>query len=140
MEINIPSSSPLDDLLTKLQGFGGKYIPPKPNGSDYDLAGYIAKYGIPDQSKGQHLTDEYKLPNHPTFSNESIYSNPEMQGGKWVQGGNTQFMFEPSKQNINNLGLDGLTNYFQRHENKGTNLQLPNGKVIYGGIFNGLFK
>ena len=39
-------------------------------GSDYDMAGYIAKYGQPDQSKGQHLTDEFKMPSHISFSNE----------------------------------------------------------------------
>jgi hypothetical protein len=26
----------------------------------YNLQGYIDKYGVPDMSKGQHLTDEFK--------------------------------------------------------------------------------
>lgn len=32
----------------------------------------------------QHFPDTYKLPNHPTFSNESIYSRGPMMGGNWV--------------------------------------------------------
>jgi len=27
---------------------------PTPESPDYDVAGYVAKYGQPDQSKGQH--------------------------------------------------------------------------------------
>ena len=34
-----------------------------------------------------HFPDTYKLPGHPTFSNESIYSTPEHKGGHWE--GNT---------------------------------------------------
>ena len=30
-----------------------------------------------------HFPDTYKRPNHPTFSNESIYSTPEKPGGSW---------------------------------------------------------
>lgn len=30
-----------------------------------------------------HFTDRYKLPGHPTFSNESMYSNDETPGGSW---------------------------------------------------------
>lgn len=32
----------------------------------------------------QHFPDTYKLPNHPTFSNESIYSRGPIMGGSWV--------------------------------------------------------
>lgn len=32
---------------------------------------------------GAHFTDRYKLPGHPTFSNESMYSNDETPGGSW---------------------------------------------------------
>ena len=52
-------------------------------GDDYDMAAYIKKYGAPDQSKGQHLTDEFKKPNHITFSDESIYHSDETPGGHW---------------------------------------------------------
>lgn len=32
---------------------------------------------------GAHFTDRYKLPGHPTFSNESMYSNDDTPGGSW---------------------------------------------------------
>lgn len=35
-------------------------------------------------SELKHFPDTYKLPNHKTFSNESIYSRGPMMGGNWV--------------------------------------------------------
>lgn len=40
----------------------------------------------------KHFPDTYKLPNHPTFSNESIYSRGPVMGGKW----NSDNTFTPS--------------------------------------------
>lgn len=37
------------------------------------------------EDKEAHFTDKYKLPGHPTFSDESIYSNEKTPGGKWEQ-------------------------------------------------------
>lgn len=53
---------------------------------DYDLRGFYKenpKFNVTDPK--QHLTDKYKLPNHPTFSNESKYYNEQTksQGGYW---------------------------------------------------------
>ena len=42
-----------------------------------------------------HLGDTYKLPNHPTFSNESKYSNEKTPGGEWIQL-NGKWYFEHS--------------------------------------------
>lgn len=64
--------------------------------SGYDLAGYIKKYGVPDQSKRQHLTDEFKLPNHVTFSSDSIYSTPQTPGGQWSKGNDGHWHYKPS--------------------------------------------
>ncbi len=54
---------------------------------DYDLRGYYDKYGAVkiDQNSKQHLTDEFKLPNHKTFSDESVHYNfaTMPQGGHW---------------------------------------------------------
>lgn len=57
---------------------------------DYDLRGYWAdpdtvKEGIVD---GQHFTDRYKKPNHPTFSVESKYATGENRNraGRWDDG------------------------------------------------------
>lgn len=43
-----------------------------------------------------HFTDKYKLPNHPTFSDESIYSTPQTHGGHWYEI-DGKFIYYPSK-------------------------------------------
>lgn len=54
---------------------------------DYDLRGFYKKnpqfsVDVP----GQHMTDEFKLPNHRTFSDESKFYNPGTMrfGGHWT--------------------------------------------------------
>lgn len=81
----------------------------------YDLEGYVNKYGIPDQSGGKHLTDEFKLPNHMTFSNESRYSTPEQEGGQWRKEGNT-WHFYASPFNVQTHGAQGLRDYVYNRE------------------------
>lgn len=46
-----------------------------------------------------HFIDKYKMPNHPTFSDESIYSTPETPGGHWHEnyGGGGRWVYEPSE-------------------------------------------
>jgi hypothetical protein len=48
---------------------------------DYDMRG-AWKAGFTGDKRG-HFPDKYKKPNHPTFSNESMYSNDDMTGGEW---------------------------------------------------------
>jgi hypothetical protein len=56
---------------------------------DYDLRGfYNENPNFNPSDPNQHLTDKFKLPNHPTFSNESKYFNmvqPQIlnQAGHW---------------------------------------------------------
>lgn len=99
---------------------------------DYDYAGYVAKYGVPDQSKGQHLTDEFKLPEHPTFSTYSSYASPDIQGGQWQSGGTDRWQFTPSEQNLRNMSAGALGNYFQNYERKNTFVKLPDGTLVEG--------
>lgn len=42
------------------------------------------EYLNPEFGIDKHFPDTYKRPGHPTFSNESIYSTPENQGGQWT--------------------------------------------------------
>jgi len=52
----------------------------------YDLRGFWINGGYSDEAFRQrkgHAPDTYKKPSHPTFSNESIYSNKDMPGGTW---------------------------------------------------------
>lgn len=51
---------------------------------DYDLKGFYEENpNFSISNPNQHLTDKYKLPNHPTFSNESKYYKFGMKAGKW---------------------------------------------------------
>lgn len=82
---------------------------------DYDLRGFYLQSGGADLSGG-HLTDEFKKPNHPTFSTDSKYSGVDgMVGGKWLKK-DGKYEFVPSPQNLKNLGKDGLRRYFQESE------------------------
>jgi hypothetical protein len=104
----------------------------RPPASDYDIEGYRKKYGEPDQSKGQHLTDEFKLPNHMTFSSQSKYSNPNRPGGDWSQK-NGQWHFAPSMFNLRQHPLPEMQDYFARREPNST-LDLPTPTPRPGGI------
>lgn len=106
-------------ISNQLNSIGESYLPDWSNiirpKIDYDYDGYITKYGVPDQSKGQHLTDEFKLPNHITFSTESQYSTPERQGGEWKKEGN-QWHFYASPFNLKQHSVEDLLSYFKQYE------------------------
>lgn len=78
-----------------------KNLNPNPDaaGQDYDYRGYWKnedREGILGSNPNAHFTDKYKQPTHPTFSNESIYSNNETPGGSWVKGKGT-WLFKHNK-------------------------------------------
>ena len=101
---------------------------------DYDLEGYYnslkanpGQAGAYDpQTKEAHLEDTYKLPNHPTFSDQSKYHVPVVQqGGAWSGDDKEGYKFAPSQQNLNNIGKSGLQNYFNQVETS-EGLDIPN--------------
>lgn len=56
---------------------------PNDSGADYDLRGAFKSGFKPDPQTG-HWPDTYKKPNHPTFSDQSIYAKdrPDL-AGRW---------------------------------------------------------
>ena len=118
----------------------GQMDAPTEDNPDYGIASYLKKYGVPApynsiedyQQNGNHLADEFKLPNHPTFSTHSPYSAPDMQGGTWQGGGNGQWSFNPSEFNLQQRPLEKLIEYFNTRERKNTFLRAPNGKLYEG--------
>lgn len=64
----------------QFQQWKKKYAP-HDSGADYDLRGAFQAGLTPDPKTG-HWPDTYKKPNHPTFSNESIYAKdrPDLAG------------------------------------------------------------
>lgn len=143
-----PIEVPQYPMISQVPDNGLQSFVPRP--LDYDMQGYHNKYGYPSKAEGEHYTDEFKLPNHPTFSDQSMYSQDSMKGGHWEELQKKpnvvpyaptpqEYNFIPSQQNIQNKGIDALTQYFQRYENKGTNLKLPN-KTVFGGIHKYMFQ
>ena len=71
--------------------------------TNYDLRGAWLADPKSISSLG-HLTDEFKKPNHPTFSADSKYSSVANPGGNWVAGKNKSWTFVPSKKMISSAG------------------------------------
>lgn len=93
---------------------------------DYDLRGSY-KAGI-RPPKGEHLPDTYKKPNHPTFSNESKYSDGD--AGEWVKGPKKDsWIFKAGPANLKSHSPDELQQYFRKVEPSNT-LQLPQNEPV----------
>jgi len=82
---------------------------------DYDLRGSWSQQGGGGLGNA-HLTDLWKLPNHPTFSTGSRYSTAETPGGVWSQTPDGRWMFWPSQTNYDQFGRGRLEDYFSRVE------------------------
>ena len=89
--------------------------------ADYDLRGYWLNGGYQDTTGRGHMPDTYKKPNHPTFSDESIYHDGRNYvGGMW-EGDS---VFVPGATNLRVHGAANLQNYFNTVE-PNVKLRLP---------------
>jgi hypothetical protein len=88
------------------------------NDQNYDLRGYwlnnVYMKNNGEHIPGDHFSDFYKKPNHPTFSDESQYSVGK-PAGHWV--GNHAFR-PPAGADINTLRI-----YLQSPEGEGMSVQ-----------------
>lgn len=93
---------------------------------DYDMRGFW-KSGQSFADNG-HAGDEFKKPNHPTFSNQSKYHGQNGNvGGVWGGGQDGQpWTFTPSATNLKMHDASDLQRYFQQVE-PGNQLILPGG-------------
>lgn len=84
-------------------------------GPDYD---YSKQQGALDFRL--HGSDLGKLPNHPTFSDQSYYNAPGLAGGQWGehfnQDGKLVQSYTPSLDMIRSGSTQGLSRYMQRAE------------------------
>jgi hypothetical protein len=82
---------------------------------DYDMRGdWLA--GANRDERG-HGSDQWKKPNHPTFSTGSIYHGVDgNEGGQWDKQTNGSWTFAPGKTNLQNFAPDELQDYFKRVE------------------------
>lgn len=83
---------------------------------NYDLRGAwkeIQSGTMSEDARG-HLGDKYKKPNHPTFSDQSIYSTEENRGGHWsVENGKDVFV--PGRE-LSAAEANYLQQYFAERE------------------------
>ena len=84
--------------------------------ADYDIQGAFVN-GTGADARA-HMTDQFKKPNHPTFSNQSQWDGIDgYSGGQWIDGaGKTGY--QPSNSNIEMHGATGLQDYFRQVEPK----------------------
>ena len=110
---------------------------PDADGQDYDYRGYWKNENRDDilgSNPNAHFPDKYKQPTHPTFSNESIYSNDKTPGGTWVKGKGT-WLFKHNKFTARQADrtadyLNGTGEGFIL----GTDTIIPNIKKRMGGL------
>ena len=124
------------------------------NDNTYDYKSYVNdSYGSPEYmttKNGSHFTDKYKTVWHPTFSNESQYSNnisdynPNgIEGGYWED--NTYRLSKD--QEDNNWNIQRTKDYLDKAETKPIKLLSNSGMPIYisnpkgeGGYYYNPFK
>lgn len=84
------------------------------NTADYDLQGaYLASAQVDGRA---HMTDQFKKPNHMTFSEGSQYSTQQTQGGKWTAAGDGSYVFWASPYNVQMHPLLEMQKYFSEVE------------------------
>lgn len=106
---------------------------------DYDLRG-LWKSGGKFGDSG-HATDRYKKPNHPTFSEESMYHDtPTPSGGRYIGGkwthpaDDARGTFTPSMEMLDTTHPSSmLKGYFNKYEPE-YDLVLPESKKDGGRI------
>lgn len=72
--------------------------------SFYDYRGFWKKYPNFRHNPGEHYTDEFKLPGHISFSNESRYATPQNYGGRWDEDTYLP-QLSTSRQSVNPMQL-----------------------------------
>lgn len=114
-QIIIPEFETFEELKAYLKKTG------RDSEEDYDLR---AAYNDPqvyqvwreEEQKhpgNGHWLDKYKKPNHPTFSEESIYSNDETPGGSWIETTDGKVYFIPSDYLKKLYSKEFYDNYFR---------------------------
>jgi len=83
---------------------------------DYDARGeYLA--GLDRNNPTQHGVDQFKKPNHPTFSTGSMYHGVDgYSGGAWLQLEDGSWQFTPSSTNLTMYPMPQLQQYFNERE------------------------
>lgn len=92
---------------------------------DYDLRGAWKALQAGEMSPDErgHLGDMFKKPNHPTFSDQSVYHGVDNYlGGSWADNGQGGYVFKAPATSL--WKPEELQNYFKQYE-PDTYLMLP---------------
>lgn len=86
---------------------------------DYDLRGAWKELnsGQMTEAENGHLGDKYKKPNHPTFSDQSVYHGADgYYGGSWNEGPNDTVSFTAGDTQRKLWSPKELQRYFTERE------------------------
>lgn len=127
--------------LADIEARYNEFTSPESN-PDYDMEGYIRENPSSLFSHDGHFPDKFKKPNHPTFSDESIYHSELTPGGHWSERNSLQrWNFSLSAQQISQPGyIQKVIDYFNNSESEGVTLTDSQGRypsingTIYGGV------
>ena len=104
--------------------------------SDYDTRAAFNAGLTPDSRR--HLPDQFKRPNHITYSTDSIYADKGPSAGRWEGSDKKGWTFYASPTNIKNAGgSDKLQEYFKTQEPEAT-LVMPKPDIRDKGVLSNL--
>lgn len=90
-------------------------------------------YALLNDDPNAHFDDKWKTPYHPTFSDQSVYSNAKHPGGTWGRRDFRDIYYAPF---VNNVPFNRRLNYIVDAENNGAMIannagMIPKVKDVY---------
>lgn len=124
-----------DDWVNKASVYKGIRIKGDPT---YDYKGWYNEdpnraYALLNDDPNTHFDDKWKTPYHPTFSDQSVYSNAKHPGGTW---GRRDFRYIYYAPLVSNVPFNRRLNYIVDAENNGAMIannagMIPKVKDVY---------
>lgn len=124
-----------DDFANKASIYKGIRIKGDPT---YDYKGWYNEdpnraYALLNDDPNAHFDDKWKTPYHPTFSDQSVYSNAKHPGGTWGRRDFRDIYYAPF---VSNVPFNRRLNYIVDAENNGAMIannagMIPKVKDVY---------
>lgn len=124
-----------NDWANKASAYKGIRIKGDPT---YDYKGWYNEdpnraYALLNDDPNAHFDDKWKTPYHPTFSDQSVYSNAKHPGGTWGRRDFRDIYYAPL---VSNVPFNRRLNYIVDAENNGAMIannagMIPKVKDIY---------
>lgn len=128
-------SKSFNDWANKASAYKGIKIKSDPT---YDYKGWYNEdpnraYALLNDDPSAHFDDKWKTPYHPTFSDQSVYSNAKHPGGTWGRRDFRDIYYAPF---VSNVPFDRRLNYIIDAENNGAIIannagMIPKVKDVY---------